>query len=134
MATFYHLYDPTTDTHYSNGGYTTAIDLPSGLQLIEGNPPEGAIQYIDSTSATAVSKTIKEKVAQIAINESAVLLRYSGEIGLINDFLNEANLPGAVGLLKGLVEIMGNASDTAALNASQPVLDYLTSIGVYSND
>lgn len=133
---YYHLFDPATQTHYTNGGYISPnSETPvQGFQWVEGKPPEGAVEYIDPTSATVISKTIKDKVAQIAIADSAVLLRYSGEIGLINDFLNEANLPGAIGLLKGLVEIMGNASDTSALNASQPVLDYLTSIGVYSND
>lgn len=46
-ATWYHLYDPATETHYINGGF---IDPESqvpedGFQWVEGQAPEGAVPY-----------------------------------------------------------------------------------------
>lgn len=136
MATYYHLYDPATDTHYTKGGFIDPLthEKPNGTEWVEGKPPESAIDYIDQTDPTYVAKTIKDTVAQIAMTNSKVLLRYSGQIGLVNDFLNEGNLSGAVGLLLGLIEIMSEASDDEALKTAQPVISYLESIGVLPND
>lgn len=131
-----HLFNPATGTHYRNGGnFDLSHPTPSaGLVWVDGPAPEGSLSYVDQTDPTYVAKTIKDMVAQIAMTDSKVLLRYPGEIGLVNDFLNEGNLLGATGLLLGLIEIMSEASDDEALQTAQPVIDYLKSIGVLPND
>lgn len=47
MAVWRHLYDPVTDTHYTNGGFIPVdTEVPTvGFQWLEGRPPAGTAVF-----------------------------------------------------------------------------------------
>lgn len=118
-----HLYNPVTDTHYSNGGFiskTSEAPFDSGV-WVDGDAPDGAQPYMEVTPEM-VTAQIKTMVAGIS---PAVLMRYSGETALIGQFLEAGNVLGASALLSALHQAMSDASDADALVAIQPIMDYL---------
>lgn len=61
----------------------------------------------------------------VAAMNPAVLIRYSGDVALIGQFLNEGNLMGAARLLQALGGKMTAANDTEALTAAAPIFALL---------
>lgn len=131
MTIWRHLYDPNTDTHYTNGGYipedaATPVD---GWQWRQGYAPDGSGIYEEATPGS-ISTNIKDMVSKL---DEGLVFKYAGQIAAIGIYLNENNLTGAMKLLLLLLSNIDAAGDTETKEAAQPIVDYLTQLGVLKN-
>lgn len=83
MNIWRHLYDPSTDTHYTNGGYLdeSAATPVDGWQWLEGYAPEGSAAYEPES---------KQDIAKRLVNDLPALMRakYYSHVVLIRDAIN----------------------------------------------
>ncbi len=112
------------------GGYAESLLSDLEFEFIEGPAPNHAQdRYIDGklipyTGLDLFTATQQIKTA-VGAMDSNVLIRYAGEASLINQFLDNGNFQGAIGLLNGLQAKIIAADDTEAAAALGAVMAIL---------
>jgi len=88
-------------------------------------------ELIDEASQPTPAEIGASVKAMVAGLDEALVYKYP-QIATIGVYLSENNLTGAMKLLLLLLADINNANDTVTQEAAQPIVDYLTSLGVLS--